>query len=145
MTNQPLALFEALSSAYELLRRGAFSEAEFAFKTLLPHYSDYAEVHWGILLCHYGVLYEQRRSAIVPVCYILRRRKVMDDRYCKQAIDHASGTLYDYYRSEVVRLENARRSRSFELDSKRFNPLPDFEEYETLENVVYEKDVSKAK
>lgn len=143
-SEEPQELFVPLSSAYERLRAGDFCGAGEEFSALLHKYPDCARVYWGILLCRNGVLYEKRGNYTFPVCTLLRRKRIFDDSYCRRALARSEGRLYEYYKYEAMRIENARRSAAYQMDCAKKKHV-DYYAYEALDDVVYERDVAKKK
>ena len=141
-SEEPQELFAPLSSAYRRLREGDFDGAGEEFSALLRKYPACARAYWGILLCRNGVRYEKQGKYTFPVCTLLRRRRIFDDVYCRGALAHADGRLYEYYKYEAMRIENARRSAAYRIDTIRKKQV-DYYEYEALDDVVYERDVAK--
>lgn len=133
--------FLPLKEAYTALRAGDFEGAMGIFSTLS---SRSAAAQWGIFLCRYGIRYERSGGYTYPVCTILRRKRIFDDKYFKKAISLSEGERYEYYKYEGIRIENVRRGVAYTVDVKKKKSI-DYYAYEPIDDAIYERDISTKK
>ena len=99
-----------LATAAQKLRLGDFDEAKELYADILETYPKNAEAHWGVLLCEYGIKYENDYDGKkVATCYSTRYESLYVNPHYAKAIELAEDAQREYYASQAAFIEQVRK------------------------------------
>ena len=99
-----------LYAAAQKLRMADFDDARDLYEDIASKFPSSAEARWGIVLCEYGIKYEDDYDGKkIPSCYAARYESFLDDPNYKKALQLADENLRNYYESQAKRIEATRK------------------------------------
>ena len=99
-----------LYAAAQKLRMADFDEARDLYDDIASKFPSSAEARWGIVLCEYGIKYEDDYDGKkIPSCYAARYESFLEDPNYKKALQLADKNLRNYYESQAKRIEATRK------------------------------------
>lgn len=104
--------------AYDHIADGDFDSAILRFEDIIDEGYDEAEAYWGLLLCKFGMRYDNAPGTDdrILTCHRLSFNSVEDDINYKEAITKADSASRILYEEEAERIESI-RLRSIELSN----------------------------
>ena len=107
-----------LQEAYELIRKGNFSDAEALCSTLLKTNDSSYEAYWVRALAKNGVIFVRDiGDRMVPTCQNIVEEQFLSDADVKKAIELAPTEIAENYKLQGARIEDIRKEW-FEIASK---------------------------
>ncbi len=100
--------YSSFNRANRLRNSGDFDKASDVFKSIADEYEEEPETYWGLLLCRYGVIYEEEDGEKVLTCHRGSLESVLDDSDFELVREYSDPTSRSLYREEAKEIERAR-------------------------------------
>ncbi len=106
------ALKSLFNRANQLRFKNEFEKAETIYKEILEQDSGEAEAYWGIVLCRYGVKYENdfNTSEQKLNCYRVHSRSIFEDAEYLAAVDYSEPLQQNIYESEAYKIDRIQKN-----------------------------------
>lgn len=108
-----------LYNASQKLRLASFDDAEELYADIVKKYPKNSEAHWGLVLSHYGIKYEDDYDGRkLPTCYAATMESFLDDKEYLAALSCAPDAKVKAYYAEQGKIIEKNRIEWYEKASK---------------------------
>ena len=108
-----------LYNASQKLRLASFDDAEELYADIVKKYPKNSEAHWGLVLSHYGIKYEDDYDGRkLPTCYAATMESFLDDKEYLAALSCAPDAKVRAYYAEQGKIIEKNRIEWYEKASK---------------------------
>ncbi len=93
--------------ATDLRIKGEFDKAEAIYENLVASYPNESEAYWGIVLCRYGIIYENApdKNKKLPTCNRTMESSILQDDDYRSALEYADDEQRMIYESEAAEID----------------------------------------